>query len=283
MKRKINLLFLLLVPLLAWGEDYHRIGVGFMKTTHISFPSRVRYVDLGSNYLIAGKADETENVIRVKAAYKDFKDETNFSVICEDGSFYMFLVTYEEHPDTLFYEMTPITGAGDNRPQNGEEVILGDIVGESPVMLGMIMRSIHQKNERDITHLGDRHDRIEATVRGIYSHNDIMYIHYYMKNTSNVSYDIDQVRFSIEDKKKLRKTASQRLPVEPVREYNGDRAMRANSRQAYHTVLAFRKFTIAPDKVLVMEILERNGGRNMRIVIKHSDLINASPIKNVGL
>ena len=31
--------------------------VTFAKTVHIIFPSAVRYVDLGSNHIIAGKAD----------------------------------------------------------------------------------------------------------------------------------------------------------------------------------------------------------------------------------
>lgn len=63
------------------------VEITFAKTVHIIFPSAVRYVDLGSNHIIAGKADGAENVIRVKATTEDFPGETNFSVICEDGSF----------------------------------------------------------------------------------------------------------------------------------------------------------------------------------------------------
>lgn len=43
------------------------VQVTFAKTVHIIFPSAVKYVDLGSNWIIAGKADGAENVIRVKA------------------------------------------------------------------------------------------------------------------------------------------------------------------------------------------------------------------------
>ena len=63
------------------------LEVTYDKTTHIIFPSAVRYVDLGSANLIAGKADGAENVIRVKATVKNFRDETNMSVITESGSF----------------------------------------------------------------------------------------------------------------------------------------------------------------------------------------------------
>ena len=66
------------------------LDVTFDKTVHLIFPSTIRYVDLGSQNIIAGKAEDAENVLRVKAAVKDFETETNMSVICEDGSFYAF-------------------------------------------------------------------------------------------------------------------------------------------------------------------------------------------------
>ena len=66
------------------------LEVSFEKTTHLIFPSPVRYVDLGSQNIIAGKAEDAENVLRVKAAVREFETETNMSVICEDGSFYAF-------------------------------------------------------------------------------------------------------------------------------------------------------------------------------------------------
>ena len=74
------------------------LEVTYDKTTHIIFPSSVRYVDLGSPNLIAGKADGAENVIRVKATVKNFREETNMSVITESGSFYTFNVKYAEEP-----------------------------------------------------------------------------------------------------------------------------------------------------------------------------------------
>ena len=68
----------------------HGLEITYDKTVHVIFPSPVRYVDLGSTDLIAGKADGAENVIRVKATVRNFSNETNMSVITEDGSFYTF-------------------------------------------------------------------------------------------------------------------------------------------------------------------------------------------------
>ena len=83
----------------------HGLEVTYDKTVHVIFPAEVRYVDLGSPDLIAGKADGAENVIRVKATVRNFPNETNMSVITEDGSFYTFNVKYAAEPLLLNVEM----------------------------------------------------------------------------------------------------------------------------------------------------------------------------------
>ena len=42
----------------------YQVEVTFAKTVHILFPAAVKYVDLGSTDLVAGKADGAENVLR---------------------------------------------------------------------------------------------------------------------------------------------------------------------------------------------------------------------------
>ena len=68
----------------------HALEVCYNKTTHIIFPAEITYVDLGNENLVTGLADGAKNVLRVKSAFKSFKQETNLSVITEDGSYYTF-------------------------------------------------------------------------------------------------------------------------------------------------------------------------------------------------
>src|SRR5690606_31435038 len=81
-------------PLALGKIEPYKMGVTYDKTSHLIFPTAIRYVDLGSEYLIAGKAEDAENVLRVKASVRDFEPETNFSVITNDGRFYSFNVCY---------------------------------------------------------------------------------------------------------------------------------------------------------------------------------------------
>ena len=104
----------------------HGLEITYDKTVHVIFPSPIKYVDLGSTNLIAGKADAAENVIRVKAAKKYFRDETNMSVITEDGNFYTFNVRYADEPLLLNVEMCDFIHDGEtvNRPNNAMEIYL---------------------------------------------------------------------------------------------------------------------------------------------------------------
>ena len=92
----------------------HGLEVTYDKTVHVIFPAAVRYVDLGSPNLIAGKADGAENVIRVKATVRDFRAETNMSVITEDGSFYTFNIRYAAEPLLLNVEMCDFIHDGES-------------------------------------------------------------------------------------------------------------------------------------------------------------------------
>lgn len=259
------------------------IVVGTLKTTHISFPSKIKYVDLGSNYILAGKADNAENVLRVKAAYKDFKEETNFSVITEDGGFYLFTASYNDNPLTLYYEMQNVMALdAEDRPANAG-TLLSDINGESPVMLNLIMQSLYLKNKSDLKHIGQRRYKIEATLKGIYVRNDMLYFHLNFKNKSNISYDVNYTKFTIVDRKKLKKQAVQELPINYVRVYNGKRPEKVFVGQEYHTVVAFNKFTLSSDKKLVISINEKGGGRHLEFDVTPSDIIGALPIKNISL
>ena len=70
------------------------VEVTFAKTVHIIFPAAVRYVDLGSNHIIAGKADGAENVIRVKATTEAFRAKRT------SPSFARTAVSFRSTPNT---------------------------------------------------------------------------------------------------------------------------------------------------------------------------------------
>ena len=183
----------------------HGLEVTYDKTVHILFPAAVRYVDLGSPNLIAGKADGAENVIRVKATVKNFRNETNMSVITEDGSFYTFNVKYADEPLILNVEMKDFIHDGStvNRPNNAQEIYLKELGSESPMLVHLIMKSLHKEDKRKVKHIGCKRFGIQYLLKGIYVHNDLLYFYTEIKNQSNVPFDVDYITFKIVDKLSL--------------------------------------------------------------------------------
>lgn len=256
----------------------HGLEITYDKTVHVIFPAAVRYVDLGSPNLIAGKADGAENVIRVKATVRNFRTETNMSVITEDGSFYTFNVKYAAEPLLLNVEMCDFIhdGSAVNRPNNAMEIYLSELGSESPLLVRLIMQSIHKQDKREVKHIGCKRFGIQYLLKGIYTHNGLLYFHTQIKNASNVPFDVDFITFKIVDKKVAKRTAIQEQVIFPLRAHNY--ATRVAGKKDERTVFTMAKFTIPDDKCLVVELNEKNGGRHQSFTIENEDLVRANVI-----
>lgn len=254
------------------------LEVTYNKTVHLIFPSSISYIDLGSSNIIAGKAEGAENVVRIKAAVKNFKEETNFSVITDEGSFYSFIVNYSENPAKLNIEMKDFIHDGKlvNRPNNSMEIYLSELGNESPKTIQLAMEKIYKTNRKKVKHVKSKQFGIEYLLRGIFSHNGMLYLHTQIENTTDIPYDIDFIVFKIVDKKVAKRTAIQETVIKPVRAYNYMTSVRVKTSEC--TVFAFEKFTIPNKKQLVVELFEKNGGRHQSFIIKNSDLVRAKTI-----
>ena len=258
------------------------LEVTFDKTTHLIFPAAICYVDLGSNNLIAGKAEGAENVLRVKAAVRDFETETNLSVICDDGSLYSFNVKYADEPEKLSVEMADFLSQSDGRlPANRADIYFKELGRESPMLVKLLMKTIKQSNRRTIRHIGARQFGIEFLLRGLYVHNNLLYFHLSVKNETYLPYPIDQIAFRIVDKKVVKRTAIQERVLQPLRAYNQPMRVRGNGSE--RMVFAFEGFSLPDDKQLEVTIHERNGGRTLSFRVQNEDLLRARRIDHLKL
>lgn len=254
------------------------LEVTFDKTVHIIFPAPIRYVDLGSADLLAAKADGTENVLRVKAALRDFSRESNLSVITEDGSYYSFNVKYSDNPEKLSIEMKDFLHDGEavNRPNNAMEIYMQELGSESPLLVSLIMKSIYKNDRREIKHIGCKRFGVQFLLKGIYAHNDLLYFHMQLKNSSNLPFEVDYIKFRIVDKKVAKRTATQEHVIWPVRAHNNVQRIGAKSSECM--VFTLPKFSIADDKCLVVELCEKEGGRNQAFTVENVDIVRARVI-----
>ncbi len=255
------------------------LQVAYEKTVHILFPSSIKYVDLGNENIIAAVADEAPNVLRVKAALP-FEQETNMAVITDNGNYYSFNIQFCEEPEKLSIEMQNFFSDGNayNRPNNMLDIFLSELEGENPKQVVLIMKAIYDGNMRFIKHIGSQRFGIQYYLKGIYSHNNMLYFFTEIRNTTNVAYNVDYLNFTINDKQVLNRTTTQEQSLKPVRAKNF--VMRIAPNTSELTVLAFPIFTIPESKVLRFDLHEKNGGRHQMFQFGNTDLIRAKKIED---
>ena len=253
------------------------LEVAFEKTVHLIFPAPIRYVDLGSNNLIAGKAADAE-----KAAVQDFETETNMSVICEDGSFYAFNVKYASEPEKLNVEMKDFLSPTEGRlPSNRADIYFKELGNESPVLVKLMMQTIYQNDKRTIKHIGTQQFGMKFLLRGLYAHNGLLYFHTRMENSTNMPYSVDFITFKVVDKKVAKRTAIQEQVLQPLRAYH--QVMQVRGKDSEHSVFVLEQFALSEDKQLEVTLYERNGGRTLTFYVEQEDLLLAKKIDNLKL
>jgi len=255
-----------------------RMHVTYSKTTHVIFPSSIRYVDLGSDLLVANKAEPIGNVLRVKSAVRDFEEETNFSVITEDGKFYSFDVLYSAYPEVLSYDLVKMQRSIEK--EYSTDVLFEDLKGSSSSLTELIMENLYRKSKKSVKYIASKSFGIQFSVAALHVNDNKFYFTIQVDNRSNIAYDIEFISFKIVDKKNLKRTVIQDKLLEPIRVYSPVVTAKHNSKVT--AVYLLQQFTLLKDQVLVIEVLERNGGRHQKVQLENTELINAKLINSLN-
>ena len=250
-----------------------QVEVSFNKTTHLIFPAPVQYVDLGSTDIIADKAAGAANVVRLKAAVRDFQAETNLTVITADGRFYAFDVRYADDPGQLSIRiMNDLQAQIPEGKAPTVPVRLDALDGDDAARIDSAMEQIYNNDKPQIKHIGYKRYGLQTLLTGIYIDSEgWLYFGIEMRNDSRIPFDIDHIRMYVRDKRLPRRTAVQDIEIVPVR--------RLHPLSEIDTGKTGRTVWAIPDgKALHIDIYERGGGRHQSLRVENRDILAAKPI-----
>ncbi len=249
------------------------VELAFNKTVSIIFPAPVRSVDLGSRDIIADKAADVENVLKVKANQIGF-NETNFSVITADGKFYSFVVSYNESPVALALNLAATGQPATSTTQDtgsGSVHFAGAAASQSEMAVASDL--ILHKTRR-FRRIGAKGDKMAVQLKGMYVSDNVLYYRVAFHNRSNLNYDLDFVRFFVVDKTVAKEASHQEIEVRPIYVHN-DPIRTVKGHSQIEKVYAFKRFTIPTDKVLQIQTGEQNGGRQMAFTVNNRVIMKA--------
>jgi conjugative transposon TraN protein len=192
---------------------------------------------------------DAENILLIKAATSNFP-ETNLSVITSDGSLYTFTVCYDMNPLQWVYQLPVQSKASMEMYANG----LLD-------------------NPATIKGISDKQLGLSARLAGIYIKNHVLYYQVEIKNESPIDYSVDYLRFYIRDQKRFKRTAVQELELTPLYTAGNTSLIETNSKTII--VVALERFIIPDQKYFVIEIGEKNSGRNLSMKVGNKHILRA--------
>jgi conjugative transposon TraN protein len=258
---------LILVSTFAQTLPSYQLSITTSKTTSLIFPFTIRHVDRGTKDVLVEQIKEAENILLVKAAKPHFV-QTNLTIITSDGQLYSFNVTYDSLPGLLVYRFPSHSGVSAN------EVKFKDRAMNAAELERTSKKILSYK--KTISGIRDNEWNIVAKVNGIYVKDNVMFFQLVVENLSAIDYDIDFIRFYLRDNKMSKRTATQEQELQPVYIVGNTSKVKANNKTVI--VFAFEKFTIPDAKSFLIEIAERNRGRQLLLKVKNSKIMRATAL-----
>jgi conjugative transposon TraN protein len=236
---------------------------------HFLSPEPIQYVDISTNNMIGDIP--LENVFRLKAVGDSVNNLNGFNkslgVVTIIGQ--KFIAQYD-----LWY-------AHDERQLKTQIEILP--INTSPLEVGKIPMSDQELRYFSIEAFkGEKQNIVRNTeygvtgqVNNIYTVDDYIFLDISYKNKTNLKFDLDQLRFKIEDKRITKATNVQSIEIEPEYQLFTPESFE----KKYRNIYVFKKFTFPNSKVFTIELAESQiSGRTLTLEVNYSDLLNADTL-----
>lgn len=249
---------------------------------HIISPEPIQYVDLSTQKL-TGDLPNT-NIARIKItdlasniAEDKEKNRKNFvpsfsigqqiGVITVLGQ--SFIAQYK-----AVYRNSENLNAVTNihiQPEAMQPIELDKLTFSNLELRKFAMDIIQKKSEKNPIR-EEKDLKLNIQLNNVYVISDYIFLDLTFKNSSNLSYDIEDLKFTIEDKKIYKATNNQSIEMTPIFQLNSQKYFRKNFRNIY----VFKKFTFPNSKVMMIRLIEEQlSGRTIEMKVNYSDILKA--------
>lgn len=251
------------------------IYIGYNKNVHLIFSSDIVYDDCASQDVLLSHIGNIEKL----GAATNFTQETSLSVITENNLFFTFVIRYLENPSQLTYTISDSLGIKIpyfNKKQNTS--VSHDSDRDIPTDKINFLCNKVSFMDGIFLETGSSFKKISVELIGIWISNDLLFFKLLLANQSNIPYEISSSSLYVKDKKRLRKASNTAQEIRPLSICDNPGVIPPNSHNNAY-IMVFEKFTLGPDKKLIFELAEKNGGRMVKFdVLK--DLIIKAPMIN---
>lgn len=234
------------------------------RTLHILAPEPISYVDISSSD-VDGDLPE-KNLCRLKPAPGKMLPGSSFNVTVVTASLIavcQLTVADSLHPAPRSYIITL-------EPRHWVRMHEQRITETEFRKL-----ALHTMTEsRHVHGIKGSAKGLSYRVNNLYAVGNYLMLDLSVENYSNLTLDIDEVRFSITGKKQVAAQISQETPLKPVYSFQAPSDVLAQSN--WRNIYLFEKFHFASDKVMRISLTEEQiSGRHLELTLDHRRLMQA--------
>ena len=252
-------------------NEMEQLTVNEHVTTVITSSEPIRLVDISTDVVAGDKP--IENVIRLKPKEGGHEDGEVLAIVTVVTE--RFRAQY-----ALVYTTRLEEAVTDKEVQPSEQTAFHNpAVSMSTEDMVRFARRIWNSPAK-CRHVSTRHRRMVMRLNNIYSVGEYFFIDFSVENRTNLRFDIDELRFKLADKKQQKSTNVQIVELEPVLLLDKS----GSFRHGYRNVVVLRKMTFPGDKVLSIELSEKQiSGRTITMTIDYEDVLAADSFDNLLL
>ena len=246
-------------------EELEQLTVNENVTTVITASEPIRFVDISTDDVVGDQP--INNTIRLKPK--------EGAEVHEDGDIIAIVtvVTERYRSQYALVYTTRLTEAVTDKQILPEERIQyhNPSVSMSTEDMTKYARKIWNSPAR-IRNVATKQHRMTIRLNNIYSVGEYFFLDFSIENRTNIRFDIDEIRVKLSDKKQSKATNVQMIELTPAMIL--DQSKRFS--KGYRNVIVLKKMTFPNDKVLCIEISEKQiSGRNITLDIDYEDVLYA--------
>lgn len=251
-------------------EKLEKIFISKDVSLHIVSPEPIQYADISTKSILGDLP--VKNVLRVKYIPDTTIDYSNLTrslgVITVVGEKFIaqYDVWYTDLEESIQTQIEIL-------PKNTNPLNVGNNQMSQNDLHNYALQALKKKTKTHI--IRSSAYGMDAQVNNVYTVDDYVFVDVTYSNSTNLKYDIDEFRFKIDDKRITKATNVQSIEVKPVYQLYDTPSFK----KTYRNVFAFQKFTFPDNKVLAIELTEKQiSGRVITLQLDYSDVLNADTL-----
>lgn len=253
-------------------RNQQSINVSDINTTHLIFSEKIKYVDIGSPFFVV---DTIQTIVKLKHTGQALEQpqistNSNLTVITQKGKFYSIPLRYVRDNEIFSYLV--------GKSQDCITAVQSENEQDKKYQQKLDALCQNFTNAQKNMFIASNKDNIRLNISGVYYKENHIAIKIIVSNNSAVDLDVDDILVRTKLKKRLAPDyIYQERIYTPVKICNKNYSIKGKTTE--HMTLVFEKFTPNDNERLVIDVLEKNGGRSCTMAIPRKAMLSPGIVK----